>query len=265
MSNQTITIPQLNLEKTCHAIITFIQFTVSQAQAKGVVIGLSGGVDSSLTAALCVRALGPKRVLGILMPTLFTPLQDTMDANALAKQLQISTEYINIHPISNMFQNQISPAKSAPSRQKSLANIRARIRMIILYYYANTQSFLVAGTSDRSETLIGFYTKYGDGGVDIEPLADLYKCEIRTLAKRLDVDDIIINKPPSAGLWPGQSDEGELGTTYAEIDKYLMTGEGPAAELVNSLVARSEHKRHTPPICEVRDIINEKQNNLIPF
>ncbi len=222
MSNPTITIPQLNPEKTCHAIITFIQSTVSQAQAKGVVIGLSGGVDSSLTAALCVRALGPKRVLGILMPTLFTPLQDTIDASALARQLQISTEYINIHPISDMFQNQITPTKSTPSRQKSLANIRARIRMIILYYYANTQSFLVAGTSDRSEILIGFYTKYGDGGADFLPIGHLYKTYVRELARYLNIPKTITEKPSSPQLYPGHKLSDELPIDYPLIDRILI-------------------------------------------
>ena len=222
MSDQTITIPQINFEQTCHAIITFIQSIVSQAQAKGVVIGLSGGVDSSLTAALCVRALGPERVLGILMPTLFTPFQDTFDARALAKKLQISTEYINIHPISNMFQNQIPPASSSPSLKKSLANVRARIRMIILYYYANMRGFLVAGTSDRSETLIGFYTKYGDGGADFLPIGHLYKTQVRSLARYLKIPITISEKPSSPQLYPGHKLSDELPIDYPLIDQILV-------------------------------------------
>lgn len=222
MSDPTITIPPINLEKTCHTIITFIQTVTSHAQTEGVVIGLSGGVDSSLTAALCVRALGPEHVLGILMPTLFTPSHDTMDAYTLAQQLQISTEYVNIHPISNTFQNQLSHASASPTLKKSLANIRARIRMIILYYYANMKNYLVAGTSDRSETLIGFYTKYGDGGADFLPIGHLYKTHVRALARYLEIPATIADKPSSPQLYPGHKLSDELPLDYPEIDRILI-------------------------------------------
>ena len=271
MRDQTITIPQINLENTCYAIITFIQSVVSQAQAEGVVIGLSGGVDSSLTAALCVRALGPERVLGILMPTLFTPLQDTMDARALAKQLQISTEYINIHPISNIFQNQITLAPSSPSLKKSLANVRARIRMIILYYYANMQGFLVAGTSDRSETLIGFYTKYGDGGADFLPIGHLYKTHVRALARYLKIPTAISEKPSSPQLYSGHKLSDELPIDYPLIDRILvglihlhLTSQEISQRLklplttVQNIVDRidqSAHKRNLLPVLSPRFLL----------
>ena len=270
MSDQTIILPQINFEQACRAIITFIQSTVSQAQAKGVVIGLSGGVDSSLTAALCVRALGPERVLGILMPTLFTPLQDMMDARALAKQLQISTEYINIHSISNMFQNQITSARSSPSLKKSLANVRARIRMIILYYYANMQGFLVAGTSDRSETLIGFYTKYGDGGADFQPIGHLYKTHVRALARYLKIPKTISEKPSSPQLYPGHKLSDELPIDYPLIDRILvglhylrLTSQEISKRLqlplttVQNIVDRidhSAHKRNPIPVLSIESL-----------
>jgi NAD+ synthase len=200
MSDPTITIPPINLEKTCHTIITFIQTVTSHAQTQGVVIGLSGGVDSSLTAALCVRALGPEHVLGILMPTLFTPSHDT----------------------SNTFQNQLSHASASPTLKQSLANIRARIRMIILYYYANMKNYLVAGTSDRSETLIGFYTKYGDGGADFLPIGHLYKTHVRALARYLEIPATIAEKPSSPQLYPGHKLSDELPLDYPEIDRILI-------------------------------------------
>lgn len=250
MSDHTITLPQINLEKTCSTIITFIQTVLSQAQAKGVVIGLSGGVDSSLTAALCVRAIGPERVLGVLMPTLFTPLQDIMDACALAKQLQISTEYINIHPISIMFQNQITRAPSSPLLKKSLANVRARIRMIILYYYANMKDYLVAGTSDRSETLIGFYTKYGDGGADFLPIGHLYKTHVRALARYLGVSQAISEKPSSPQLYPGHKLSDELPIDYPLIDRILLG-------LIHlRLTSQEISQRLKLPLTMVQDIVN---------
>lgn len=264
MSDQTIALPQINLETTSSTIITFIQSIISQSQAKGVVIGLSGGVDSSLTAALCVRALGPERVLGILMPTLFTPLQDTMDARALGKQLQISTEYINIHPISNVFKNQITAASSSSSLKKSLANVRARIRMIILYYYANMKDYLVAGTGDRSETLIGFYTKYGDGGADFLPIGHLYKTHVRVLAQYLEIPPTISDKPSSPQLYPGHKLSDELPIDYPLIDRILfglihlrLTSQEISQKLklplavVQNIVDRidqSAHKRNPLPV-----------------
>lgn len=264
MSELTITIPQINLQKTCHTITTFIRTIASQAQTQGVVIGLSGGVDSSLTAALCVRALGHERVLGILMPTLFTPPQDTMDAYKLAQQLQISTQYVNIHLISEAFRNQLTPGFPAHMLKKSLANIRARIRMIILYYYANMNNFLVAGTSDRSEILIGFYTKYGDGGADFLPIGHLYKTHVRALARYLEIPSTIATKPSSPQLYPGHKLSDELPIDYPLIDRILigtLNLQLPANELSRRLklpiaqvqnildrIDRSAHKRNPIPV-----------------
>jgi NAD+ synthase len=264
MNKPLITIPQIDLQKTCRTITAFIRTITSQAQTQGVVIGLSGGVDSSLTAALCVRALGHERVLGILMPTLFTPHQDTMDAYKLARQLQISTQYVNIHVISEAFQSQLAHGFPAHMLKKSLANIRARIRMIILYYYANINNFLVAGTSDRSEILIGFYTKYGDGGADFLPIGHLYKTHVRALARYLEIPFTIAAKPSSPQLYPGHKLADELPLDYPMIDRILIGSLNlqlstheisqrlklPIAQVQNILdrIDRSTHKRNPLPV-----------------
>jgi NAD+ synthase len=175
----------LNLDETTNEILDFIRETVREAKAKGLVVGLSGGVDSSVTATLSARALGGKKVLGILMPLEFTPPQDTDDAKELADWLGIRTEYIEIQSICEEFFEKLNRGEENPDQRIPMANVRARVRMIVLYYYANLNNYLVIGTGDRSEGLIGYFTKYGDGGVDFEPIAHLYKTQVRELAKYL--------------------------------------------------------------------------------
>ena len=155
--NKRTEIPQLDFDQSVETICDFISNIVVQAQADGVVVGLSGGVDSSLTAALCVKALGQDRVLGIFMPASFTPQQDIEDAQLLANQLGIKTEYVNIQRITAIFLEEIMADQR--KEKKAIANLRARIRMVLLYYYANAKNYLVAGTGDKSELLIGFFTK----------------------------------------------------------------------------------------------------------
>lgn len=256
MNKPTISIPQLDFNKTCATISTFIQTIISQAGAQGVVIGLSGGVDSSLTAALCVRALGPDRVLGVLMPTLFTPPADTMDAHKLAKQLRISTQYVNIHLISEAFQNQLVNNIPTRSLNTSLANIRARIRMTILYYYANLNNFLVAGTGDRSEILIGFFTKYGDGGADFLPIGHLYKTHVRALAQHLEVPSTIADKPSSPQLYPGHKLSDELPLDYPVIDRILI------GSLHLQLSAHDISQSLNIPIAQVQNILNRIDHSV---
>ncbi|MEM3041263.1 MAG: NAD(+) synthase, partial [Nitrososphaerota archaeon] len=161
-----LTVPELNYQEETERILNFIRDQVNAANAAGVVVGLSGGVDSSLVATLCVQAITKENVLGVLMPTSFTPYRDNEDAKLLAHQLGIRTKFVNIDRISRCFFEDLDINPDDPATKMPMANIRARIRMVILYYYANRYNYLVAGTGDRSESLIGFFTKYGDGGAD---------------------------------------------------------------------------------------------------
>ncbi|MEM2843170.1 MAG: NAD+ synthase [Candidatus Bathyarchaeia archaeon] len=215
-----IEVPKLNLQETVDEITGFIKEIVGKSRAKGVVVGLSGGVDSCVTAVLCVKALGKNNCLGVIMPTSFTPKEDVEDAEFLAQQLGIKVEKVNIDNISESF---FKALKVDLEKQKiPAANIIARIRMVILYYYANIENRLVVGTGDKSERLIGYFTKYGDGGVDFMPIAHLYKTQVRELAAYLGLPSRIVNKPSSPQLYPGHKVVDELPLDYDKLDKVLV-------------------------------------------
>jgi NAD+ synthase len=231
-------------------IAGWIRGKVEQVGATGVVVGLSGGVDSATVAALSARALGPDRVLGAVMPAHSNP-EDLAHAELAARTLDIHVSSIDL---SGPFDAMLGALPSG--NDIANANLKPRLRMLTLYYLANTRGLLVAGTGNKSELLVGYFTKYGDGGVDILPLGGLYKHQVRTIARELGVPDEIVEKAPSAGLWADQTDEGELGITYEELDATLEAIErgdstGFRADLeakVRKMVEDSEHKRHTPPI-----------------
>jgi len=258
--------PQPDYDYVVERITRFIRRSVEKAGAKGVVMGLSGGVDSATAAALTVKALGPERVTALIMPdSSTTPSQDVDDAVELAKLLQIKHHFIDIHGVYETLAK-IMPFHD-PDALIANGNMRARIRMLILYYYANLNNLLVCGTGDKSEILLGYFTKYGDGGVDILPLGDLYKTQVRTLARRLGVPEKIAGKPSSPRLWPGQMAEEELGASYEEIDPVLylyVELKRPVEEIaektdlakekVEVIVKRvhaNEHKRMPPPIARI--------------
>jgi len=240
-------------------ILEFIRKTVAKAKAKGVVVGLSGGVDSSVVAKFCVKALGSHRVIGLLMPTEFTPAQDIVDANALAESLGIKTYHIPIDSIVNMF---IKTLSFKTDMAVPLGNIRARTRMIINYYFANCFNYLVAGTGDRSEILIGYFTKYGDGGADFLPTAHLYKTQVRKLGAYLKLPKEIVDKPSSPQLWKGQKATDEIPVDYPILDLILygiFDAKMPHLEIarqlnvpinlvkkIEILFKSSLHKRMTP-------------------
>lgn len=234
-------------------ITVWMQALLAKAHADGYVIGLSGGVDSATTAALCVRAAGD-RVLGVWMPC-HSVAEDEQFARLAAQALGIELVTVDLCDVYDTF------LQSLPEGNRlARANLKPRLRMSAVYYLAQANNYLVAGTGNKPEILVGYFTKFGDGGVDLEPLGELYKHEVRGLASVLGVPQPIIDRPPSPGLWPGQTDEGEMGITYAEIDAILAawdagtTSDLPADRIakVEGMVARSAHKRAVPPSFPVR-------------
>jgi NAD+ synthase len=210
---------------------------------KNVFIGISGGIDSALTAFLCVKALGSKRVFGLLMP--YGRQTDILDSFTVVKQLNIKYYQKDIKPIIDQYK--ISTNKYV------LANLMSRTRMAILYAYANHKNGLVVGTTNKSEMSIGYFTKFGDGGCDLEPISELYKHEVYEMSKNLNVPKSVIDKKPTAGLWADQTDEGEFGFSYNQLDKFLQGGHiDPEIEVkIQELIKNSEHKRKLPPIISV--------------
>ncbi|MDI6906820.1 MAG: NAD(+) synthase [Thermoanaerobacterales bacterium] len=219
------------------------------AGAEGFVVGLSGGIDSAVAAALCQRAR-PERTLGIIMPCHSDP-RDAEDARLLAETLGIPYKTIVLDDVFEQFLKVLCGETYDPAGcDLTIANIKPRLRMTTLYFHAARRRSLVVGTSNRSELMVGYFTKYGDGGADLLPLANLVKGEVYTLASALGVPQRIIERKPSAGLWRNQCDETELGVTYRELDDYLLLGKGSprAREIIEGWIAKSEHKRMMPLI-----------------
>ncbi len=202
-------------KKISNKIEKFISAYISKSSAKGLVIGLSGGLDSSVVLKLSVNALGRSNVLGLVMPSDITPREDTTHAIDLAKELRIRYHIIDIHPIVQKFEEVL------PENKEARGNLMARIRMSILYYYAGVNRYLVAGTSDKSEVQIGYFSKFGDGAADIMPIAVLYKTQVRALAQYLGVPAVIVQKKSSPRLWENHLAEEEIGMDYEIIDQIL--------------------------------------------
>lgn len=236
-------------------IAGWIKSEVREAGAKGIVVGLSGGIDSSVVAVLSKMGMG-ENVIGVIMPCNSNPM-DLEHAVKLSDKFGIKTIIINLEDSYNAL------LKTLPKSEKKIAgaNLKPRLRMAALYYVANMHNYLVAGTGNKTEIMIGYFTKYGDGGVDIEPIGDLYKTDVRKIAWELGIPDGIIEKPPSAGLWEGQTDENEMGITYDELDKILKAIEKGRTEgldkeklkKVREMIRKSEHKRHVPKTCKIDD------------
>lgn len=240
-------------------VVKFVRSRIKGADAEGVVIGLSGGIDSSVVGELCLRALGVGKVLAILMPSNHTPAQDVEDARMLSKAWGIDPVEVKI---SRLVEELVSLAGTKGTKIAS-ANAQARIRMSILYYHANTRNYLVAGTGDKSEIALGYFTKWGDGGVDFLPIAHLYKTQVMELGRNLGLPNRIVTKPPSPRLWPGHRALDELPADYDELDlvlHYLFdmrlspTGAATKAGVSMAVVKRvlemhrkSAHKRALPP------------------
>ena len=201
--------------KRIDAISRWIKDQVEQAGAKGVVLGLSGGIDSAVVAALAQRSLGDN-VLGLILPC-HSHKEDAEHAARLASHLQMEAITVDLTPFYDNLLTVLPPADTHIA-----SNLKPRLRMTILYYFAGLRNFLVAGTGNRCEIAVGYFTKYGDGGVDLLPLGDLLKSQVREIAYKLALPEEIIAKPPSAGLIPGQTDEDELKITYGELEEALL-------------------------------------------
>ncbi len=227
-----------------------IRYAYWASGCTGIVVGLSGGIDSAVAAAFCCRAIGSEKVLGLSLPASVSKPEDVQDAALLCNQTGIAHHIISIDPMLEAF-------KTMPEFKESpylLGNLMARIRMAVLYYHANRDQKIVCGTSNRSEYLLGYCTKFGDNAADVQPLLHLYKTEVYEYARELGIPESIIRKTPSAGLWEGQSDEKEIGLSYAEIDQSLRALEQqeweavtPAQKKVLERVRKNEHKRLAAP------------------
>ncbi|MBM7622863.1 NAD(+) synthase [Sporohalobacter salinus] len=228
-------------------LIQWIKNQVMEAGCKGTVVGLSGGIDSAVTAVLCNRAF-PNATLGLIMPCYSSP-QDEKDAKLVADKFGIETDIIDLNKTFDTFCAELENDSDAENSM-AVANIKPRLRMTALYYHAAKLNRLVVGTDNRSELKVGYFTKHGDGGVDIAPLGNLVKTEVRQLAKYLEIPKKIITKPPTAGLWSDQTDEDELGLTYEELDRYILAGEAKpeVKERIENLAAQNEHKLGYPPV-----------------
>ncbi len=244
-------------------IVDWLRQRATAATARGFVVGLSGGIDSAVVARLCQLAI-PGQVAGVIMPCRSDP-RDEADATMVADAFGLPAIRIDLEPaydalvaatrdaLGEVPAEMRPPADEAAGRV-ALGNVQPRLRMATLYYLANSLNYLVAGTGNRSELTIGYFTKHGDGGVDVLPIGHLLKSRVRTLAQELGVPQAIIDKPPSAGLWLGQTDEAEMGFSYADLERYLSDGpEGvsPALALrLERLIRATEHKRSMPPTPE---------------
>lgn len=211
-------------------------------------VGLSGGLDSSVVAVLCKEALSDK-LLGLVMPCHGLE-EDKRDALEVARKFHIEVEEVDLHEICDSLVGKLGQSRFfSEDARVALANIKPRLRMAVLYFSANLLNYMVVGTGNKSERMIGYFTKYGDGGADILPLGNLVKRQVRELAVHLGIPQRIIDKPPSAGLWSGQTDENELKISYDEIDRYLLGEEvGEVAARIEEKIKTSEHKRKLPPI-----------------
>lgn len=269
----TPSVLEIDLSEARTRIVRFIKEYVEQADAKGIVLGLSGGVDSATVAALCSQAIGGKNVLALLLPENETFKQkDIDDAKTIAKLFDLKTQLCDITKVLDTVYSEVPIYESTDRISKG--NIKARTRMIYLYYFANSQSRIVVGTSDKSETMMGYFTKWGDVAADISPIMDLYKAQVRRLAAHLGVPPELAMKPSTPALWPDQLAESELEIKYETLDLILYGLErfmrpkeiaeqlGIESAVVSEVQNRwlaTEHKRRLPlaPKLGFRTVTND--------
>ena len=261
----TPSVLELDLSEVEKRIKRFIKEYVENAGADGIVLGLSGGIDSSTTAAISSLSIGGDRVTGLMLPEKETyNFRDIDDAKFVAKKFGLKSQVCDITPALEGFYKTIPIFDQADRLCKG--NIKARTRMIYLYYYANKLNKIVCGSSDKSETMMGYFTKWGDVAADISPLMDLYKTQVRKLAEHMGIPPELATKPSTPALWPNQLAETELGIKYETLDLILfgferfMTTEEiakqlsvkkPLVEKVKSRWLAVEHKRRLPLVPKV--------------
>jgi NAD+ synthase len=255
------------LERRRDHIVEFIRASVDDAGVERAVLGLSGGIDSTLVAHLAVEALGSENLHGLVMPGAVSSEENMSDAEWVAQDLEIPYDVFEINPIVDQF---LDAYPEAESDTMAVGNARARTRAVLNYLVANHEGALVLGTGNRTEALVGYFTKYGDGAVDCHPIGNLYKQQVRQLAKHVGVPDELAEKEATAGLWAGQTDEEELGIDYDTLDAILaLTVDGPLSvtatarqvdgaseddvRRIRGMYERSEHKRAIPPSPERLD------------
>jgi NAD+ synthase len=251
---------EAELEATREHVVSFIRRVADDAGADGAVIGLSGGIDSTTTAALAVEALGAEHVHGLVMPSEVNTDENMSDAERVAELLEIEYDVVDINPIADAV---FEAYPDATEDRMATGNVRVRIRGVLNYFVANHEDRIVLGTGNRSEALTGYFTKYGDQAVDCNPIGSLYKQQVRQLAAHLDLPRDLVMKTPSAEMWLGQTDEEEMGLGYDTLDAILaLHVDGPLSksatvrelavtseqvDRVVDLYERSAHKRAMPP------------------
>lgn len=231
------------------AIANWIAEQIKAAGQTGAVVALSGGIDSAVVSGLCARAVGKENVLGVILPC-HSARQDTEDGRITAETWGIAATEIDLSGLYDRFIETLPLGSDLAN-----ANIKPRLRMISLYHHANTLGRLIVGTGNKSELMIGYFTKYGDGGVDLLPLGSLYKHQVRDLAREIGVPEPIITKAPSAGLWAGQTDEDEMGISYETLDAALHALDSGNTDgideatltKVRRMVETTAHKRQLAP------------------
>ncbi len=219
-------------EEHVTAIESFIAHHLKESGRKGFVIGISGGLDSAVVAKLCSNAVGPSKVLGLMLHDNVTADGDRKDARSFARSLGISYREIDIAPVVDSFKRSL---KLKAAQKTAIGNIKSRSRMTILYNVAALENRLVIGTANKSELACGYFTKFGDGGADFMPIGDLYKTQVSEMAATLSIPKRIVEKVPAAGLWKGQKDEDELGIAYPDLDRILL---GLELQFEDDVIAR---------------------------
>ncbi|GAB6152961.1 NAD(+) synthase [Desulfosporosinus burensis] len=244
------------LQERIDQTVDWLRQKVAEANAKGLVVGVSGGVDSAVVAGLCKHAF-PENCVAVIMPCHSAP-DDQEDALWIAEGFDIRLLEVDLSNAHTQVFDQVMKSLKRNGRdvvgaKMSQGNLKARLRMSTLYTVANALNYLVVGTDNAPESYTGYFTKYGDGGVDLLPISSLTKAEVRAWARMLGLPLRIATRVPTAGLWPGQTDEADLGITYDQIDRYIL-GEQVAPEVqerLETLHRQSEHKRHLPPSLEL--------------
>lgn len=252
----------IDLDRAQRVTTQLIAAYTEQVGAQGVVLGLSGGIDSAVTAALATEALGVEAVDALFLPGPTSSQDDQASAREVADHLGLALTEATIAPAAEALEAEVG----LEADRVLVGNLQARLRMALLYARAKARDRLVLGTGNKSELLTGYFTKHGDGGVDLEPVGDLYKTQLRTLAQRLELPQRVIERPPTAGLWRGQRDEEELGMPYRTLDLVLAGLERQHAHgriateadttvdevaRVQQLVTKSAHKRNPPPVAKL--------------